>query len=671
MVVLGLALVPAVPVANVALAQNYDWGFEFIPGTIVVGPSSSFNAIAWVTQYGDQPTDAWSLWCTFNASMLQVSGVASPALLCDGGAPSFPPGEPGWNNTAGNVHNAYGEGPPINNCTTTSFWYSNITFNTLAITGTTTVNFRWINPAQATEVQAGPGIDILNWSRVVNLTVIISAGATCCANMTGNGNVTVDATEFAPPGGCVQDGALNHTFDLLATPDGGWQFVNWSGNVDGAITANPNTITINNGGTATVMANFSELENNTCIPEDLLDFGNLFVGTANPADETFDVTNCGGGQLNWTSTLTWLAQPSANVTINWTPQAGGPLGNGSSETVNVSVNISGATAADVGTYTANITASGSGSDNVTVTFELLGATTIIPCRNITLPHVTFVYPGESYLVNVSWVTPAAGNVSSVSLIDNSSVANVSGTYLWDTVVQISESPAAASKIVRGTGNTSVEYQWALNYAPGTNMSVLYSVTVPANAEPGWYNMTVCPDDSTGWIEYYIGETAYTNCIDCDFQIFVAAPAYLEGTVWEVVWNWFRLGYDGSSGNLLLSGVNVTAEDGILVWNITDAVGYYNVTVVPGANYNVTATHIAGDFAAKTQVVNIPVVGGVVVCDFIGVDGLEPNAPFYTPKFALSYATKAVNAWLITPSVPAAALTLTEVGNVTAMWLNTP
>jgi len=231
-------------------------------------------------------------------------------------------------------------------------------------------------------------------------------------------------------------------------------------------------------------------------------------------------------------------------------------------------------------------------------------------------------------------------------------------------------------VLYGGGSTSVEYDWESTIPASTFMWVSYNVTVPATATPGWYNMTVCPDNATPegwpvWVDYFVGEEEYTQCIGCNYSIYVAAPVYVTGTVREIVWNWMRAGYMGVPGNLTLTGVNVTALDTTTNSSITNATGYYNISVAPG-DYILYAS-LAG-FATETYgAVNITGLEvGPVVVNFIGVNGLEPSpAPFYTPKYALSYALRAGNLWLVEPPSSEAVLTGTESLNITNLWLATP
>ncbi|MFC2141082.1 PKD domain-containing protein [Acidobacteriota bacterium] len=70
---------------------------------------------------------------------------------------------------------------------------------------------------------------------------------TLTVNTVGQGSVTLN-----PPGGVYDEGTV---VTLTASPDSGWQFDNWSGDLSG--TSNPTTITMNSD--KTVTANFSEV----------------------------------------------------------------------------------------------------------------------------------------------------------------------------------------------------------------------------------------------------------------------------------------------------------------------------------------------------------------------------------------------------------------------------
>jgi len=153
-------------------------------------------------------------------------------------------------------------------------------------------------------------------------------------------------------------------------------------------------------------------------------------------------------------------------------------------------------------------------------------TPVNPVRNL---FPAQVYPNDTFDVWVNWTLTE--NVSGIGLIDNTSVTNATGSrFYWDSVVSVGNGTPAPNKMVTyGGGNTSVEYDWEITIPANTSMWVHYRVTVPSNTTPGIYSMTVCPDGAddvtgwTAWLEYYVGEDAYVECINGSYQVTVLPP----------------------------------------------------------------------------------------------------------------------------------------------------
>jgi Zn-dependent metalloprotease/PKD repeat protein len=100
-----------------------------------------------------------------------------------------------------------------------------------------------------------------NKSVTANFSQLPVPDYTLTVNTVGQGSVTLD-----PPGGTYPEGTV---VTLTATPDSGWKFDNWSGDLTG--TANPDTITMD--ADKTVTANFSEIGNCTEIVGNTTVFG--------------------------------------------------------------------------------------------------------------------------------------------------------------------------------------------------------------------------------------------------------------------------------------------------------------------------------------------------------------------------------------------------------------
>ncbi len=90
---------------------------------------------------------------------------------------------------------------------------------------------------------------------------------TLTVNTVGQGSVTLD-----PPGGTYPEGTV---VTLTATPDSGWKFDNWSGDLSGS--TNPTTITMDSD--KTVTANFSEVGNCTETVGNTTVFGSTSTST--------------------------------------------------------------------------------------------------------------------------------------------------------------------------------------------------------------------------------------------------------------------------------------------------------------------------------------------------------------------------------------------------------
>ena len=547
--VLALSFVPAAPVTNVAVAQPYVIGMNVTPQNEAVGPGANFSVYLWVVDNAAQAYDTMAIRLTYNTSIINATSVTPNPYFAINLLNDY---NNSWDpaNKTGLIRSD--NGWLISN-STSSMWACQVNFTAGNNWGTSPLNFTPEETFDTTDVLRY-GESLLNWSLVSNGSVTIASCCACCVIIAGNGTVSIDGTNVTPPGGCKCDGIPNHTFTLQAYPDAGWQFVNWTGNVSNT-TANPTTITVIYGGTDTITANFAELPPQVCVNTTLLDFGTLVLGScSNPANKTFTVTNCGGGSLNWTSSISydptnpnntcpctcticpWCScNPGYNLWCSYSPTSGGPLGNGSSQTIQVAVDTANLTA--VGSYNATINITGSSSQQVRVTFYIMGSCCLMTCRNIVLPHgdyvcstENYVCPGESFDVWVDIPGLYFTTISNVTLVDNTTVTNSNGdSFFWDNVTQIEEEPAASSKTVSGTGNTTVEYLWAGDWTPSTEFIAHYNVTVPPGTPPGLYSMTVCPANSTAWVEFYIDGVEYTSCIDCEYQIKVIG-ATLNGSM---------------------------------------------------------------------------------------------------------------------------------------------
>jgi len=342
-VVLTLMLVPGTPPPKVALAQANDWGFEMQPNVTKVGFNEDFTVNVTVVHYTGE-ADAWKFYVPFNTSLLNVTNIVEISPLPTGNAPDPVSGFPKWNNTAGWLQHQSGivGGDPNVNST---FVSCTVTFRTKAVAGTAYLNFTTIDvPRKSTVILVGA--DVLNWTRVVNGTVMIGTPQ-LTVNVTPAGKGTVKANGVTLTG---YPNTTTRSWDALVSLEAvnstpGWGFVNWTGNLTGS--TNPTSITMNDF-TKNVTANFAELPPAISPVPTSLTF-NASVG-GNVTNKTLQICNGGGYTLNWTANITGV-----NVTwLSMSPMSGGNLAATQCNSTQVAVNTTGLTE---GTYHANITIS--------------------------------------------------------------------------------------------------------------------------------------------------------------------------------------------------------------------------------------------------------------------------------------------------------------------------
>jgi uncharacterized repeat protein (TIGR02543 family) len=149
------------------------------------------------------------------------------------------------------------------------------------------------------------------YGEVEDYTVEISAGCTqytLTTNTVGNGSITLN-----PTGGTYCAGTI---VTLTATPDAGWQFDGWSGDLSG--TANPTTITMNSN--KNITATFSQ------IPVQQYTLTVIIVGqgsvTLNPPGGVYDegtvvtltaVPDSGWQFDNWSGDLSGTQNPTTII----------------------------------------------------------------------------------------------------------------------------------------------------------------------------------------------------------------------------------------------------------------------------------------------------------------------------------------------------------------------
>jgi PKD repeat protein len=235
-VVLALVLVPGAPPPKVALANGNDWGFEIQPNVTKVGFNEAFTVNATVTYYSGHSA-AWAMYLLFDPTYLEVTAIDTPSTLPSGQAPDAAPGMPAWNNTTGWAQHGYSIPPGSTNYINVTFVYCTVHFRSKSASGTSYLNFTTTDPSHATLVQDEFGTDWLNWTKVVNGTVMIGTPRlTVNVTPTGTGTVKANGVTLTGYPNTTNRSWVNVTL-LAVNSTQGYGFVNWTGDV-----ANPNAI---------------------------------------------------------------------------------------------------------------------------------------------------------------------------------------------------------------------------------------------------------------------------------------------------------------------------------------------------------------------------------------------------------------------------------------------
>jgi len=679
-VTLGLLLVPAVtPVltTSVALASS-NVTIAVVPSTTTVVPSATFNVEVVI----DNPDGVNIYGCQarldFDETYFTVTGIANGDLseLV----------QSVYDNVNGTIdHDCNMPTPPGTPTSATSIVVCNISFQALALEGTSTIDFVYQTgaPFRQTMVTLGATdyLEAGNMGLMGDGTVIVGTPSLTI-------NILPQTALPSPPyppnttmalGGCgigydiVWDMGIpvSYNFTVILPTDPlpnttkwdwneliivaaadvvpGWGFINYTPVIG---TLLPGNHYMDYGGenitiypmvaamsylTMGTTCNFGPKAPEIFVAPDSLSF-ETFEGT-NPAPDGLFLVNSGGGTLAWSAATDagWLSvlPTSGNLTTSITVD---------NQTLVVSVNVTGLSA---GTYSGNVTVSGASNVTVPVGLVVKPATAVDSCRDIIGStdsgkpgETTELYAGETFDVYVNFTAPPTNpndGFNSIGVTDTAPdgwTVTVNKNWCW-----INGAPSSALK-VNAIGNKA-EIMLGGPYNEGTTISVMYQVTVPTTATPGINTWEMCPDKTVSWLEYYFNEEGpYTHCISCDNEVVVTQPGDIVGETREV--NSAEL--PDVDVRLLLVGpgylrsdistplyVNTAWVTGTY-WLTGNLTRFYELDIsdgvmLPGADFTIGLTTQALLSAGYTF-------------DFEGDYGLIPRA------CTMSYVLKCVNLWKI-------------------------
>jgi len=338
-VCLGLALVPGVPLLNNEALASGNVTISIEPPLTAVGFNAAFNITVVVDNPDGMPIGNADVRLHFDPTYFNVTNMVNGDMPFNFGQ--------SWDNVTGIIKS----GPYMasgTNTTATSILLCTVNCKSKDASGESTVAFLYqAGPPPLKTVVIYGATDYLeggDMSLMYNGTVKVSGAPVLTVNVTPNGTGTVTAngvTLIGYPN--TTNWTTGDNVTLLAvnsTP--GWGFHNWTG--DPVPATNPMTITMDSD--KNVTANFVLLPPQISPDPISLTF-NANVGE-NPANQTLDICNGGGGILNWTANIT-----GTNVTwLSMSPMSGGNLTAAQCSNSTVAVNTTGLTA---GTYYANIT----------------------------------------------------------------------------------------------------------------------------------------------------------------------------------------------------------------------------------------------------------------------------------------------------------------------------
>jgi len=315
-VCLGLLLVPAMGVSVSAADPGAGKAAFQMPAVKNVDPGATF--LVDVTIYNPH-----SLCMTWAALVMEWDdALLSLNDVTDGDWTLYPAGlkwpQP-WNTATDNFTMQAGQLTP-GTYQTGTITHCTINFTAANTEGNATVRFSHDAGEYGGEYCyiSDPSGEVQDWSAFQNMTVNIGIPK-LKVDVVGNGTVTIGGVGTPTSYPNTTNQSWDDSVSLLANPDAGWEFHNWTGDITGPAGDASSYVNItdfwNN-----VTANFVEKPPEIAVSTNDLDFtgGNGLRQGDNTANDTVVISNTGGGLLNWTASRQGGSAPTWAVNDTWT-----------------------------------------------------------------------------------------------------------------------------------------------------------------------------------------------------------------------------------------------------------------------------------------------------------------------------------------------------------------
>ena len=345
------------------------------------------------------------------------------------------------------------------------------------------------------------------------------------------------------------------------------------------------------GGDGTVTVDTPHLCTNPDPPSH--DFGTVVTGTV--LNWSFNITNCGIGELSWTIT------PDPEISVS--PLSGTTTTE--TDTIDVQIDTADLIACPQSPYSGTITIDSNGgcdgpeskvgSINVTVTMEAVRE----------LPDFALI-DGDPFTVTINFTAPNDG-FTSIGLVDDVPTG-------WG--IQVDPNWCTPNADQANIAGDQAQYNWNGPYSAGTLFSAVYKVSAPTGTDEDVYTFAA-------------GQLCYSGGACCvpvtgENQITAILCAPVSGLTREVNCD-------------LLAGVEISLDGVGPVFS--DGTGNYSIRASGPGTYTVNASK-AG-FRSRSQIVVVDCVSPVTL-NFQAGYGLIPCSP------DIWYALDCVNLWKYPP-----------------------